>query len=127
MLGLLYFFRPGSVLQFQKIGAGVCGGSICLLVLRPEFVIFQTNQNLALVDLVPFFHADPLHPASNFGIQVDLVMRDDVSAGGEHHTADFATLCRGANDFDFWGVVRKQAIAGRDRPSSTNTPIPIRM
>ncbi len=84
------------------------------VVLGAEFVIFQAHQDLAFFDLVALFHADPLHPAGHFGIQVDLVVGHNVAAGGEHDAAHVAALRRRAHHFHFRRVVREQAIGDRN-------------
>ena len=126
VLRLLNFLGTRSVLQLFKISPGVIGGALGLLVLGAEFVVFEAHQDLAFFDLVALFHADPLHPARHFGIQVDLVMSHDVAAGGEHHAADLAALRRGAHHFHFRSVVREQTVRQcAMTPSSTSTAIPI--
>ena len=94
--------------------AGISGRAPGLCVLGPEFVILKADQDLALFDLVALFHADPLHPARDFGIQVDLVMGDDVTGGGKNHASDIVALLRGsAHHFHFRNVLREQAVDHR--------------
>ena len=115
VLGLLNFLGTRSVLQFLEVSPGIRSRAAGLIVLGAEFVVFQAHQDLAFFDFVALFHADPLHPARHFGIQVDLVMGHNVAAGGEHHAAHLAALRRGAHDFYFRSVVREQPVGQRDQ------------
>ena len=110
VLGLLNFLGTRSVLQFFEISLGIRSRAAGLIVLGAEFVVFEAHQDLAFFDFVALFHADPLHPAGHFGIQVDLVVSHNVAAGGEHHAAHLAALRRGAHHGHFRSVVREQPV-----------------
>src|SRR5579863_3906395 len=103
---------PRGEIRFvvPRDSAGVLSGTLSLLVLGTEFIIFQTYQDLTFFNVVSFFHADPRDSAGHFGIQIDLVVSHDVAAGGKDHAADIATLGRGANHVDLRRIVRQQAV-----------------
>ena len=81
--------------------------SFGLLILGKEFLIFQANQNLALFYFVAFFHANPGNTASDFGIHVNLVVSDDITAGREHNPTDVAILGGSASYLNFRDIGRE--------------------
>ena len=94
------------------MGAGALYHASRLIVLRPEFLIFQTNQNLPFFNLVAFFYAYPRHAAGDFGIGLNLVVRDDIAGGGKDGCAgSAAAFCGGACDLDLMDIAGKQAIS----------------
>src|SRR5579862_3100251 len=99
MLCLVDLLRTGAVFQFREICSGIVGCAFGLFILRAEFLIFKANQHLSLLDLVAFFDADPSYSPSNLGIYVYLVMRHNVAAGGENHTADIGGILRLGADY----------------------------
>ena len=113
VLRLLNFFGTGAVLQLLVIGARVLRCSVGLLILRTELIIFQTDQNLAFFDLVALLHANPLYPACDFGVQVDLVMSHDVPGGRKNDAAKVAVLSGSTSDFDFGSIGGQQSVHQR--------------
>ena len=101
------------MLQLLVIGARVLRCSVGLLILRTELIIFQTDQNLAFFDLVALLHANPLYPACDFGVQVDLVMSHDVPGGRKNDAAKVAVLSGSTSDFDFGSIGGQQSVHQR--------------
>ncbi len=101
------------MLQLLKICPGVIGCAFGLLILRAKFVIFETDQDLAFADFVSFFDANPFHASRDFGIEIDLVVGNNVSRGGKNYAPNVAGLRRGAHHFYFRHVMREQAVSRR--------------
>src|SRR5437667_291063 len=112
---LLNFFGTGALLPLLVIGPRVLRCSVGLLILPTELIIFQTDQNLAFFHFVALFHANPLHPACDLGVHVDLVMGHDVAGGREHDAAKVAILGGSTSDLDFGSVGRQQSIHQRGK------------
>src|SRR6266446_4544082 len=110
---LLNFLRPRAILQLQKLGAGAFRSACCLLVLRAEFLIFQTDKNLAFFDAVAFLHANPSYAACDLGVSLYLVMSHDVAGGGKNDArGGIATVFHGGpGGLDFRSIGREQAIS----------------
>ena len=112
---LLDFLGPRAMLGFGQASLGAFPRAARLFVHGAELFVFQADQNLALLDLVAFFHANPRHAARHLGVHADLVMRDDVAAGGEHRAAGRITAFRRrAHDFNFRRAGGEDAIGKRD-------------
>ena len=111
MLRLLDFFRTRSVLQLFIIGTRILHCAPRLIVLGAKLVILQPDQHLIFLDLVALLHPDPLHAPRNLGVHVDLVVRHNVSARRQHHSAHIpaALGCR-AHDLHFGCRWRYQAV-----------------
>ena len=78
-----------------RVSIGGFFSLVGLIVLGAEFLILQTNQDLAFFHFVALFHPNPGDTARDLGVYVDLVVSDDVSAGGKHDTAGIAAFGSG--------------------------------
>ncbi len=81
--GYLDFFTPRTGFQFiQPFSCrrhpGFSFGCYSL-----KFDIFQLDDFLSLADKIPFIHANPGNSAGYFGSQLNLMVWDDIPAGGQ--------------------------------------------
>ena len=118
MLRLLNLFGARSVPQFLEICLGSVVRPFSLLVRRAKLVIFEPDQHLALFHFVALLHSNPFQASGDFGVEVDRVMRHNITRSGQYGATRVvaAGLRRSAHHFNFRRIRGECAVRQRQKP-----------